>query len=247
MIRGLFRLIFRLIVLAVLVLVGTAIWIVYDGLNDHGEHADCAAVPGGAIRRDGVPGPILRARLDHAIELYRAGKFPLIIVSGATKLGGYDESAAMSNYLVEHQVPVAAVIQDKTGVHTSETGEDVARIMKARHLNSVMIVTNYYHITRTKLALQLAGIHDIDQSHVGVVTKDDAFMIARETLALYYYLGKFYVLPAAEKAKEEAKPTLEKVKEEVKTGSDKVEEEADKAKEKVQDDMNSSHTNSTNK
>jgi vancomycin permeability regulator SanA len=229
MIRGLFRLIFRLITLAVLVSVLEAVWIVYDGLNDQGDHADVAVVPGTAVSHNGVPGPILRARLDRAIELYRAGKFPLIIVSGATEVGGYDEAAAMSNYLVEKQVPVTVIIQDKIGAHTSDTGRDVAAIMTARNLHSVMIVSQYYHITRMKLALKYAGIKDVEQVHVGVVQKEDAFMLAREVLALDDYLFKFYLLPAADKAKAEAQVDAEKMK-----------VEAEKAKEQVQQKINSS-------
>jgi vancomycin permeability regulator SanA len=226
MIRGLFRLIFRLIPLAVLVSVGEAVWIVYDGLNDQGDHADAAVVPGTAVRH-GMPGPILRSRLDRAIELYRAGKFPLIIVSGATEVGGYDEASAMSNYLIEKQVPVTAIIQDKVGAHTSDTGRDVAAIMKARNLHSVMIVSQYYHITRMKLALKYAGIKDVEQAHVGVVQKEDAFMLAREVLALDDYLFKFYLLPAADKAKEEAQVEGEKVKVEAEKAKDQVQKKID--------------------
>jgi vancomycin permeability regulator SanA len=213
MIRGLFRLIFRLITLAVLILIGTAVYMVYDGLNDRiDKPADCAVVPGGAVLRNGSPSPVLRERLDRTVELYQAGKFPLIIVSGATKLDGYDEPAAMSNYLVEHQVPVSAIVEDKNGAHTADTGEDVAGIMRERDLHSAMIVTNYYHITRTKLALQHAGIKDIEQAHVGVVQKEDAFMLAREVLAFYDYLFKFYLQPAAEKARIEAQAAAEKAR-----------------------------------
>jgi vancomycin permeability regulator SanA len=239
MIRGFFRLIFRLISLVLLILIATVIWVVADGLNDHGDKADVGVVPGNAVRRDGMPGPILRARLDHAIELYQKGDFPLIIVSGATKTGGYNEPAVMANYLVEHQVPRPALIEDTTGANTDDTGIDVARLMRARHLTSAMIVTNYYHITRMKLALQHAGIHNIEQSHVGVVTKDDAFMLGREVIALYYYLGRFYLFPAAEKAQEEAKADSEKIKQEAQVDSEKAQEEADKVKEKANQDLDS--------
>jgi vancomycin permeability regulator SanA len=239
MIRGLFGLIFRLIILALLILLGTVIWIVYDGLNDHGEHADAAVVPGNAVRRDGMPGPILRERLDRAIELYRQGKFPLIIVSGATKLGGYNEPAVMANYLVEHTVPRTAVIEDRGGATTSDTGFDVARIMRERKLDSVMIVTNYFHITRTKLALQMAGVRNIEQMHVGVVKKDDGFMLAREVVALYYYLGRFYLVPAAEKAREEAQADGQKIKQEAQVDGEKAQDEADKLKQKANDDLDS--------
>jgi len=222
MIRGFFSLIFRLITLAILLVIGTAIYIVYDGLNDSGDRADVAVVPGTAVRHDGTPGAILRGRLDEAIALYRNKEFPLIIVSGATQVDGYDEPAAMSKYLMEHQVPAVAIIQDKVGAHTSTTGMDVANIMRQRNLHSVMIVTNYYHITRTKLALKHAGIHDIGQAHVGVVRKEDAFMLAREVIALYYYVGKFYIMPATEQARIDAR-----------TDGDKVKIEADKARDSL--------------
>jgi vancomycin permeability regulator SanA len=237
MIRWFFRLIYRLIALAVLVFVGTAVWIVFDGLNDHGDKADAAVVPGNAILRDGMPAPILRGRLDRAIELYQKGDFPLIIVSGATKLGGYDEPAAMSNYLVEHQVPVTAVVQDKGGVDTFATGADVARIMHTHRLHSVMVVTDYYHITRMKLALEHAGVKDIDQTHSGVVTADDALRLTREVVALYYYIGKFYFIPAADKASAEAEVDAEQLKEQAQIESEKIKQSADHAKDKIHDDM----------
>ena len=239
MIRGFFDLIFRLLAVAVLIVIGTVIWIVADGLNDHGVRADVAVVPGAAVLRDGMPGPALRSRLDRAIELYQKKEFPLIIVSGATKEGGYDEPAVMTNYLVEHEVPRASVIQDKSGATTDDTGIDTARIMAARHMHSVMVVTNYYHVTRAKLALQHAGIHDVEQSHVGIVDKDDAVMLGREVVALYYYLGRFYLIPAAEKAKEEAQVDGEKLKVEAQKDSQKASDEANQLKKKGDDSLDS--------
>jgi vancomycin permeability regulator SanA len=228
---------FQLVTIALLVLVCTAIWIVYDGLSDHGDRADAAVVLGNAVLRNGLPGAVLRDRLDHAVELYQKGEFPIIIVSGATKLGGYNEPAAMANYLIEHQVPATAVIQDKKGINTMATGVDVARIMKTRHLNSVMIITNYYHVTRSKLALEHAGITDVEQSHVGAVAKDDAFMLARETAGLYYYLYQFYALPFIEQAQTKITSDSEKIKEDAQVEADKARDAADKAKDHVDQDF----------
>ena len=239
MIRGFFQLIFRLVLLAVLVVAFTVIWIVYDGLNDHGDHADVAVVLGNAVRKDGLPGGILRHRLDRTVELFRAGKFPLVIVSGATKLGGYDEPAVMANYLVEHEIPRGSIIQDKMGATTDDTGLDVARIMRARHLQTAMIVTNYYHITRAKLALQHAGIHNVEQEHVGVVSPDDAAMVAREVVALYYYLGRYYLIPAAEKARVEAQVDAKKIQQEASEDGQKAKDAANKAKDKANQDLDS--------
>jgi vancomycin permeability regulator SanA len=238
MIRGLFWLLYRLIALAVLVFVGTAVWIVGDGLNDSGTNADVAVVLGNAIQKNGMPAPILRERLDKAIELYDKGDFPLIIVSGATRLGG-DEPAAMCNYLVEHQVPIGAIVQDRGGANTDDTSEDVERIAKERDLHSVMIVTDYYHITRTKLALHHAGVTDVEQAHSGVVKTEDAPRLGREILALYFYIGKFYFIPWASKAQAQAQVDSEKLKEQAQIEAEKLKEDADKAKSNVQQQLQS--------
>jgi vancomycin permeability regulator SanA len=238
MIRGLFRLLYRLIILAIVVVIGTAVWIVADGLNDHGSRADVAVVLGNAIQRNGLPAPILRARLDRAIELYQKGEFPLIIVSGATRLGG-DEPVAMCNYLVEHQVPIAAIVQDRGGANTDDTSEDVERIAKERQLKSVMIITDYYHITRAKLALHHAGVADVEQAHSGVVKSEDAPRLAREILALYFYVGKFYLVPWADQAKKQAQVDGEKLKEQAQVEAQKLKADADAEKEKIQQQMQS--------
>jgi len=149
----------------------------------------------------------------------------------------------MANYLVEHQVPRTAIITDKNGANTNDTGADVARILGANHMRSAMIVTNYYHITRLKLSLQHAGIHDVEQAHVGTVEKGDAFMVAREVAALYFYLGRYYLIPAAQQAQTEAKAEGQVIKQDASVEAQKAKEEADKLKQKANEDLDSLHTN----
>jgi vancomycin permeability regulator SanA len=226
MIRGLFRLIFQLLLLAILVLIGTGVWLVYDGLNDKGDHADCAVVLGHAVKADGQPGAVLHERLDRAVELFRDGKVPLIIVSGASHLDSHDEAASMARYLEEHQVPALNIVEDHGGLNTDGTARGVAQIMRELHFHSVMIVTHYYHITRTKLALQHAGITDISQAHVGAVHKEDAFNVAREVVGIYYYLFKYYVKPEADKASVQAEAVTEQLKEKIQSAADTAKEKA---------------------
>jgi hypothetical protein len=94
--------------------------------------------------------------------------------------------------------------------------------MKAHDLNSVMVVTDYYHVTRTKMALMHDGVISIQKAHVGKLSEDDAWEIAREVVALYTYVGRVYVLPVVEKVTQEAK-----------VGVDKAKVDADEAKKKV--------------
>jgi hypothetical protein len=55
--------------------------------RDEARPADAIAVFG-AAEYDGRPSPVLRARLDHALELYRRGLAPLMITLGGGRRGG---------------------------------------------------------------------------------------------------------------------------------------------------------------
>jgi vancomycin permeability regulator SanA len=226
MIRGFFR----LLTLAALAVVFTAIYVVYDGLNDSGDKADCAVVLGAAVRADGQPSAVLRQRLDRAIEVYRAGRVPVIIVSGADQVEGegFSESGAMGQYLNAHGVSGLAVIEDHHGINTDATARDVAELMRLHGFRSVMIVTSYYHITRTKMALKREGIHAIAQVHAGVVNKDDAFNIAREVADIYYHLFKYYLGPAAQKAAVEAAAAAQQLGSQLSSETHKVEQTGEK-------------------
>jgi SanA protein len=74
-------------------LIAASIAIVIAGLNDNLHAADLAVVPGSKVRPDGQPSLMLRARLDHAVDLYRKGYFKLVLVSGGHGWEGYDEPA----------------------------------------------------------------------------------------------------------------------------------------------------------
>jgi vancomycin permeability regulator SanA len=200
MIRWLFRSLSQLIVFVFVVLVLTAVWIVYDGLNDSSGSADCAVVLGAAIKADGQPAEVLRERLDRAVQLYRDNKAPIIIVSGADHVEGHNEATAMAQYLKSHEVLASGIIEDHGGTNTDGTARGVAKIMKEHHYKSVMIVTHYYHISRTKMAFKREGISQVLQVHAGTVTKADAFNIAREVADIYYHLYKYYLGPQVAQA-----------------------------------------------
>jgi hypothetical protein len=52
-------------------------------------------------------------------------------------------------------------------------------------------------------------VAETEKAHVGKFQKEDAWNIGREVVALYDYVGTVYLLPAALKAKDEAKVGLE--------------------------------------
>jgi uncharacterized SAM-binding protein YcdF (DUF218 family) len=201
----------------------TVVWIVFDGLNDEGEHADVALVAG-----HGEDPGARRAWLDRVARLYKDGEFPRIIVSAASSGGAYDEQTAITGYLEQRGVPSSAIIDDTGAANLGEMARDVADIMQTRELHSIMIVTDYYRTTRLKLALLHAGISDIKKTHVGTVRKEDAVPILQEVVALYEFVGRTFLLPAAKKIKEEAA-----------TEADKAKIQAEKAKDNVNKGLDS--------
>lgn len=166
--------------------------LVLAGLTDHLGHADAALVLGNTVNPDGTPSPRLKARLDKALSLYRDGYFPKIIVSGATGKEGVPEGTAMKKYLVQAGVPESAVIVDDQGVDTFASAKNTAEIMRAGKSKSILVVTQYFHIPRSKLALSRFGISPTYNAHPDYFEARDIYSILREVPA---YL-KYFIRPA---------------------------------------------------
>ncbi|UOE95811.1 YdcF family protein [Alkalihalobacillus sp. LMS39] len=164
--------------------------IVIDGFNDKIEKVDVAVVLGNKVDEDGTPAKRLQARLDKAVELYDEGYFPYIIVSGGTGKEGFDEAEVMKVYLVKQGIPEEVIIEDNQGYNSFMTAENSKTIMDELELHSVMVISQYFHITRTKLAFEKIGFDkaDIYSAHADIVEVRDAYSIVREFPAYYKYL-----------------------------------------------------------
>ncbi|MGA8109189.1 MAG: YdcF family protein [Acidobacteriaceae bacterium] len=141
---------------ASVVLVGAAAWVAwvdaqirtYAG-RDEARPADAIAVFG-AAEYDGRPSPVLRARLDHALELYQAGIAPMVITLG----GGYAADAPHSeggvgeDYLLGHGVPESAIIAETQSDDTEESAERLAVIARENNLRSIVVVSDGTHLFR---------------------------------------------------------------------------------------------------
>jgi len=218
MLRKLFKLIFQLVAAAIFLFLGIAAVIIFNGLNDEGQKADCALVAG---HEEYVHGQS-DAQLDLVVKLYNDGAFPYVIIIGTKwkEIGSNGET--MVQYLERHGLPATAIIDNSVEDTARAAAVRVEAIMKSHGFQSVMVVADYYRLTRLKLALNHEGVANVEKSHVGKLQREDALKIGREVAALCDYVGHVYLLPAAEKAKEEAQ-----------VGMDKASTEAEKAKDKV--------------
>lgn len=162
---------------------------IVDGLGDAGGVADVAVVLGNHVNEDGTPSRRLALRLDRALALYQAGEVPTIIVSGGQTPGHPHEAGVMKRYLVERGVPAAAVVEDRGGVNTFQTARFVAGYVREHELGSVVAVTHYYHLSRTKLALRRFGVPGVIGAHAAVeLEAREPWSLLREVVGYYVYL-----------------------------------------------------------
>jgi vancomycin permeability regulator SanA len=149
MLKRLRLLAFLLVGLAVLGSLGVAL----AGLDDDIQPSDVGVVLGSQVLPDGRPSERLKARLDEALALYRQGICARILVSGGTGKEGFSEAQVMARYLADQgKIPREVILLDEQGNTTEATAVNTARIMRDHKLKSALIVTQYYHVPRTRLA-----------------------------------------------------------------------------------------------
>jgi len=162
--------------------------IVADGLTDDIHAADVAIVPGNTVEKDGRPSARLAARLEQTVALYRQGMFPNVIVSGGVGSEGFDEAVVMKRYLVEKGLPEASIHVDSGGATSQLTARNASRMMKENGWRSGLVVTQYFHVPRMKLALNRAGVAPVFTAHAQYFERRDIYSIPREVVGYAAYL-----------------------------------------------------------
>ncbi|MCY1006843.1 YdcF family protein [Nannocystis pusilla] len=165
-----------------------------DGCTDEARPADVAVVLGNHVSPAGEPSRRLQLRLDRAAALYAAGLAPRIIVSGGRDPGSPHEADVMRDYLVARGVPAERIAVDRGGVNTHATARFVAADLRARGERSAIAVSQYYHVTRTKLALRRFGV-EATGAHADLELElREPWSLLREVVGFYAYLFKDYRL-----------------------------------------------------
>ena len=104
----------------------------------------------GAAQYWGRPSPVLRARLDHALKLYRDGIAPRIITTGGVGEGAaFSESEVSREYLSQQGVPAEFVTVETEGKSTVQSALAVAEIMDRMELRTCVVVSDAYHISES--------------------------------------------------------------------------------------------------
>jgi uncharacterized SAM-binding protein YcdF (DUF218 family) len=148
-------------------------------------HTADAIVVFGAAEYAGHPSPVLRARLDHAYDLFERGVAPVIITTGGAGADAqFSEGGVGRDYLIRRGVPEPKLIAEMQGSDTAESAVRVAVIMRANGLHSCVAVSDAYHVFRIRKLLEHEGVGPVyvaprpdSKSHSGV---SRVFAVLRE-------------------------------------------------------------------
>jgi uncharacterized SAM-binding protein YcdF (DUF218 family) len=128
------------------------------GKRDEAQAADAIVVLG-AAQYVGRPSPVLRARVDHAVSLWKRGLAPTLILTGGTGVGDTTSEAAVARkYAMSRGVPDHAIVIERHGRTTSESMQAVARIMDDRERNTVILVSDPFHMLRLSILARRFGL-----------------------------------------------------------------------------------------
>jgi uncharacterized SAM-binding protein YcdF (DUF218 family) len=144
----------------VIVVAGYAAYRIWDQAGRDERRAADAIVVMGAAQYDGRPSPLFAARLDHAIELFREGVAPRLIVTGGKREGDRTtEAASARDYAVHHDVPEDAILVEDTSRTTLQSIRGVVALMREAGLQSAVFVSDPTHMLRV---LRMAADVGID-------------------------------------------------------------------------------------
>lgn len=138
--------------------VWSCVRVVRQSHADEAQTAD-AIVVFGAAQYAGKPSPVLRSRLDHALELYQRKLAPFVITTGgAGRDPHYTEGGVGRDYLASHGVGDRHLIAETQGDNTAESAERVAVILRANGLHNCIAVSDAYHMFRIKTLMEAQGV-----------------------------------------------------------------------------------------
>jgi len=196
MIHNLVRLALAGIVAAALVM-GWASYRIWDIGNRDDQRTADAIVVLGAAQYNGRPSAILKARLEHAIDLYHAGVAPWLIVTGGKAVGDLTtEAASARSYAIGRGVPRDAILSEDRGRTTLESLRGAATILHDHGLRTAIFVSDRTHMLRVLRIARDEGIAAFGSptaSSPSDSTLDDRFRATVHELGgltLYFVTGE---------------------------------------------------------
>jgi uncharacterized SAM-binding protein YcdF (DUF218 family) len=189
--RWMGRLVVGVVLIAVVLVAGTAVRVWQVARGDDYTPSDAIVVLG-AAQYDGTPSSVFEARLEQARKLYEAGVAPTIVTVGGKQVGdNYTEAESGKLYLVSRGVPDGDIVAVQEGSDTLRSIEAVAAELGTRGVDRVTLVSDPWHSLRTRTMARDAGLEawtaPTRQGPAVFTRESQIHGITRETAALLWY------------------------------------------------------------
>jgi uncharacterized SAM-binding protein YcdF (DUF218 family) len=139
----------------------SALAVIVWGRRDSAAPSDAIVVLG-AAQYAGHPSPVLRARLDHALERWDRRLAPRLILTGGTGAGDTTSEAAVGRrYVLRRGVPDSAIFLEHEGRTTRQSLAAVADIMRVEGLRSAILVSDPFHMLRLHILARQFGLETL--------------------------------------------------------------------------------------
>ncbi len=113
----------------------------------------------GAAQYDGHPSPVLRARLDHAVDLWNHHMAHIVVLTGGRGPGDTTSEAAVGrSYVKRHGVPEAAILLENEGRTTRASLMAVSRMLSDRGMSTAILVSDPFHMLRLWILSRRFGL-----------------------------------------------------------------------------------------
>ncbi len=143
-----------------------AVWLIFLALEitlyakqTTSTPADAAIVLGAGVIND-QPSPVLRERINHAVNLYRAGVVDTIIFTGGIGQGDrLTESEVARQYALDQGIPADRILIETVSHITYENLLEARKIVVAQGFDRVLIVSDPLHMRRAMTMAEDLGLN----------------------------------------------------------------------------------------
>ncbi len=128
--------------------------------------ADAIVVLGGATRGDTHWSSMADLhtaadRITHGLALYKAGKAPLVLITGGSTTGSRPEAEQIGDYLELMGLPSSALLLERQSLDTQQNAAYSRVLLQGRGANKILLVTSAYHMGRAVPLFERAGFEVI--------------------------------------------------------------------------------------
>lgn len=134
-------------------------WVLVSSRQDQRRPVGAIVVLG-AAQYNGRPSPVLEARLQHALALFREGLAPVMVVTGGIGRGDRESEATVAHrWLLAQGVAPEAVVVRPEGSTTAASIAALAHWAEDEGITDVLLVSDPFHTARLRREARHVGLH----------------------------------------------------------------------------------------